>query len=176
MQSDARPKRPRRRPSSCSRVRQSRARGAYRVPQGDRAAIDVRFSPVQPQLPLHREVLRGKGFIYLDQVEILYPEAGPVQRLPRGRHRPYPHDIRIDPRHAPRNDTPQRRHPQGPGALERGHDHGRRSVIDAAGVAGSHHPIFLEDRGQGSQVVHRGIGLVLIAVHDDGSPSAPRAA
>src|SRR5712692_342470 len=128
-----------------------RPRGAYRVPQGDRAAIDVRFSPVQPQLPLHREVLRGKGFIYLDQVEILYPEAGPVQRLPRGRHQPYPHDIRIDPRHAPRNDTPQRRHPQGPGALERGHDDGRRSVIDAAGVAGGHHPVFLEDRGQGSQ-------------------------
>jgi len=40
-----------------------------------------------------------------------------VQRLPRGRHRPYAHDIRIDPRHAPRNDATQGRGPQGPGAL-----------------------------------------------------------
>jgi hypothetical protein len=47
-----------------------------------------------------------------------------VQRLPRGRHRPYAHDIRIDPRNASRNDAAQGRRPQGPGALERGHNHG----------------------------------------------------
>src|SRR5438445_9505807 len=42
-----------------------------RVADGDRAAVHVGPGPIQSQLPLHGEVLRGERLVHFDEVHLL---------------------------------------------------------------------------------------------------------
>src|SRR5919205_677248 len=57
----------------------SRSRGADRVPERDRAAIDVDLVPVEPQLAPIGERLRGKRLVDLDEVELVDRHADSVE-------------------------------------------------------------------------------------------------
>ena len=73
-QSVARPRRASRRRSSCSEADdQPRAAHPERVPDCDRAAVDVDPLRVEAELADHREALRGEGLVELDQVDAPRP-------------------------------------------------------------------------------------------------------
>src|SRR5438132_9254581 len=69
----------------------SRERMAYR----DRAAVHVRAIARQPQLLLHREVLRRERLVDLEQLEVGELCFMPLQRPPDRGRRPDAHDRRI---------------------------------------------------------------------------------
>ncbi len=60
----------------------ARARGADRVADRDRAAVDVDLVGVPAELLADRKRLRGEGFVGFDQVEIGDRPAGLLQRAP----------------------------------------------------------------------------------------------
>lgn len=65
------------------RVQNARARGADRVADGNRAAINVYDGRIPAHVLVHRASLCGKGFIGFDQIEILGFPASFLQRLAR---------------------------------------------------------------------------------------------
>src|SRR5690606_15915572 len=79
--------------------RQPRACHAERMPNGNRAAIDVQplIRDAQPLLTVHS--LRGEGLIELPQVDVLDLEAGTCQQPGNREHRADTHFIGFATRH-----------------------------------------------------------------------------
>src|SRR5919204_52230 len=65
------------------RQREARAGCAERMAQRDRAAIHVRALAIEPEVLLHREVLRREGLVDLDEVHVGHLETRPLERLTR---------------------------------------------------------------------------------------------
>src|SRR6266487_6856738 len=59
------------------------ATAAERVPQGDGAAVDVELLLVDLQLARTLQALCGKGFVELDQIDIVRAQSGALQDLAR---------------------------------------------------------------------------------------------
>src|SRR5439155_31944 len=70
----------------------ARAGGRQRVADGDGAAVHVRLRPVEPQLPLHGEILRSEGLVHLHQVHLLERHPGLLERLARRGRRADAHE------------------------------------------------------------------------------------
>src|SRR5580692_5767124 len=77
------------------------ARRADRMAERDRAAVDVDLRGIPAEVLVDRAGLRRKGFVCLDQVEVLDLPAGLLERGARGRDRAGAHDRRIDARVRP---------------------------------------------------------------------------
>src|SRR5215210_2420287 len=77
---------------------------------------------VDPPLVEARQGLRRERLVELDEAHVFHGDAGPFERLPRGRHRPYPHH--------------PRRHPGDRRALDPGH---RREAVCPCVLRGDHH-------------------------------------
>src|SRR5262245_19519419 len=73
------------------RQQQASARGAERVAERDRAAVDVALLAVELQLLLAAEVLRRERLVDLDQVEVTDLQAGLLARLLDRGHRAEAH-------------------------------------------------------------------------------------
>ncbi len=106
------------------------------MPQTDTGAVDVGRLAIQPQIPLTADVLGGKGFVELDQLEIVDGQVMAIQKVPDRRHRGETHDRRMAGTASGGDDFGQRRNAQRLGFVG-GHDHhGGRPVVDPRGVAG----------------------------------------
>ena len=102
------------------RAEQPGARAAERVADRDGAAVDVQLVVVDAQLAHGCEHLRGEGLVELDQVDVLDPKSGTVERLARRGHRADAHVGGVDAR--------RRRSPRcGPAARGRARSRARRS-------------------------------------------------
>ena len=73
---------------------------AERVPEGDRAAVDVELVDVDAELAVGRDHLRGERLVDLDEVDVVDRHAGARQRLRERLDRPEAHDLRGQPGHA----------------------------------------------------------------------------
>ena len=81
---------------SCSRLGgQLRAGAAQRMPQRDRAAIDIHaVHRIQAQSLDHGQRLRREGFVQFDQVDLVQRQPRQLERLGDGVHRTDPHLLR----------------------------------------------------------------------------------
>src|SRR5689334_11360344 len=80
------------------RGQQARPRAAQRVAERDRAAVDVQPLLVDAELAGAGDDLRGEGLVQLDEVDVVYPQAGRRERLRRRVQRTDPHHRWIDSR------------------------------------------------------------------------------
>src|SRR4051794_41008534 len=55
---------------------QASARCTQRMPQGDGSAVDVDFLAIKAQFFFNSQVLGSKGFVYLDQVDVVQSQSG----------------------------------------------------------------------------------------------------
>src|ERR1700682_6619989 len=74
-----------------------RDRGADRVAERDRPAIDVELVGIEAQIFTDRAGLRGEGLVGLDEVGVADRPAGFVQGHAASGDRPTAHDRRVDP-------------------------------------------------------------------------------
>ena len=56
----------------------ARAGAADRMPEGDRAAVNVELRAIEAQVALARQHLRGERFVQLDEVDVVESDAGVV--------------------------------------------------------------------------------------------------
>src|SRR5260221_1755490 len=71
----------------------ARTGGAERVPERQGAAVDIGLGEIDAEIADAGERLRGKGFVELDDVDVLHRKAGALQRLLGRRDRTDPHDL-----------------------------------------------------------------------------------
>ena len=129
----------------------ARARGADRVADGDRAAVDVHLGGVPAEVLVDRQRLGGEGFVGLDQVEVVGLPAGALQHLAGGGDRAGAHHRGIDAGGGEAGDAGQRGQ-AALGGFGGGHQDQRRgAVIDAGGVAGGDRAVLGEG---GTQLGH----------------------
>ncbi|EAU67365.1 hypothetical protein STIAU_7928 [Stigmatella aurantiaca DW4/3-1] len=148
----------------------ARARGAQRVPHRDGSAVDVGPITWQAQLLLHRQVLRGKGLVHLEEIHVSQATLGALQQPPDRRRGADAHHLGITPGDAPVDQPRDGLQPvllhEAPG----GHHHGAGPVTDAAGRARVHHPVLLEELGQLAQPLHGGVRTVVLVAGHHGVP------
>ena len=149
------PNRPPRRRSSWIRCSgDAGAAGPERVPDRDGAAVHVGPVARQPELLLHRQVLRREGLVHLEEVEVGELRPGPGHGVPDRRHRADAHDRGVDAGDAPVDEPGQRREPASVGPRAARHDQHGGAVGDAAGRAGVDDAVLLEDLGELAQPLH----------------------
>ena len=86
---------------------------ANRVPDGDRATIDVDPGRVNAQFLVDGTGLGGKGFVQLEQIHVGGVPACAREGLARGRHGPHAHGGRVQTRGSERCNARQRLEAQG---------------------------------------------------------------
>ncbi len=74
------------------------SRASKRMPDGDRAAVDIDQLRVALELINDGNGLRGERLVDLEQCQVTDLPAGPAQRLAHRRHRPDPHVVGVHPR------------------------------------------------------------------------------
>src|SRR5213080_4584775 len=126
-----------------------------RVTDRDRAAIDVGFGAVEPQLFLDREVLRCERFVHLDQVHLFQLHPGLLERFAGRRRRPDPHVLGLDPYHRPRDEPAEGLEAVRFGELLACDHRSRGAVHDPGGVAGGDEPVLFEVRLEAQQHLQR---------------------
>src|ERR1700733_185209 len=137
------------------RNHQSRPGRRQRMPQRNRPAIHIRLIAIQSQNFLYRQILRRKRFVHFDAIHLLQRQPRQLQRALRRRHRPNPHNPRIDSRRSPRHNPSNRlKPPILSDRLPRNHNR-RRPIHNSARVPRRHNPIFLKRRRQLLQNFHR---------------------
>ena len=114
----------------------------------DRAAVYVHLRGIPTKPFVDGARLRGKGFVGLNQVQIVRAPAGEFQRLLRGRDRACAHDRRVDARGRPGDNPRQRLDATLLRAFGRHQDDRGGAVIDARGITGRDRTVFLERRTQ----------------------------
>src|SRR5262249_23251112 len=81
-----------------------RPRGAERMAQRDRAAVDVHLVAVELQRLLAREVLRGERLVDLEQVDVPEREPRLLDHATDRRNGPDSHDARLNAHDVPGDD------------------------------------------------------------------------
>jgi hypothetical protein len=122
---------------------------AERVPDGDRAAVDVDPVLVGLELVYHRDRLRRERLVDLEQVHLVQPPAGPAQGPVHRGHRPDAHVVRV---HAGRGGArvPGQRPDAGPADRVRGHQQqGGGAVVQRRGIAAGDRAVLAEGRALG---------------------------
>ncbi len=118
------------------------------VSQGDCAAVHVGAFAIEPQLLLHRQVLRRERFVHLDQIHVLERETRPLQRAPRRGHGSDPHRPGVHSRRRPRHQPADRGEAALGGIPLAREDQRRGTVADPGCVARGHHAVLPEIRRQ----------------------------
>src|SRR5262245_51534103 len=80
--------------------REHRSGRADGMAQTDRAAVGVGLLRIELEVACDRERLHRERLVRLDDVHLLDLEPGLLERLLRGRHRAYAHDLGVDARQA----------------------------------------------------------------------------
>src|SRR5699024_737937 len=123
---------------TCEGREDAHAGRAHGVAQRDAGAVHVRALEVglaEAPFAGDRQRLRGEGLVELDEVEVLDPQTGAVQRdLGRG-DRADAHRARRDARHAPADDADERLEAQLLRLRAGRDDRGCRTVVLTGGVA-----------------------------------------
>src|SRR5579859_6378363 len=78
--------------------RKDATRGTDRMAKRNAGSIRIGLRRIETEVLRHGTSLRGERLIALDHVDLAQRQTGPLQREPRCRHRPDPHDLRIDTR------------------------------------------------------------------------------
>src|ERR1700729_64137 len=138
--------------------REPRSGGSERVPEGDRAAVRVKFLSSGVHLAQTGQHLRGKRLVDLEYGEIAHRDAAFFKCFGNRKGRADAHDRRIPSDHARRNKTAEPRHAVGFRALARGQNDRRGAIGNAAGIAGRDDSVFYETRRQFRELFHRQTG------------------
>ncbi len=125
---------------------QNGAGGAQRVAVGDRAAIWVEAKRIDRVLVQPGQRHAGEGLVDLEQINIVQPQAGPLEDAGRGRDRPIEHEHGVRADGDPGDDARQRLQAVAAHGAFRGNQQGRRAVADLAAVSSRDDAIGLEDR------------------------------
>src|SRR5918994_3779363 len=137
------------------RRHQLRARRTQRMPERDRAAVDVGPGEVGAVLLLPRQHHRGERLVDLEQIDLVERQSRPLHDLRRRRDRPLQHRHRIGPDHRETVEAgawPQAERLRLLGA----HDQYRRRAIgDLRRIAGGDLAVLLECRLQVGERLHR---------------------
>ena len=146
--------------------------------QGDARAVDVEalFEFVERATPAleHRQCLRRKGFVQLDQVHAVHREAGALEQLGNGGHGADAHARGFAPRHRPTREEGQRLQAERGQAVFGHHQAGRGGIVLLRGIAGRHDAV-LHDGLELAQGLQIGVGAhAFVAVHGDGFALAAR--
>ena len=160
------PYRPPRRRSSWSSVTTRRAPlDPERVPDRDRAAIDVDPLLVDPQLAHHGERLRGERLVQLHEIDLAELDAGSLEQPADGGDRSDPHHGGVDSRDGRADERSERLDAERPGVLlARDHERGG-AVVDPARVARRHRPAVAEGRPERGELLGRRVRTrVLVAI------------
>jgi len=70
--------------------------GSKRMSERNRSAIDIDLVAVETEFSFAGEVLHGKGFIDLKEIDVVHRQAGIAQSKRDGRYRTNPHDLGRD--------------------------------------------------------------------------------
>src|SRR2546421_8162974 len=84
---------------------QARPGCTQRMPESNRATIDVGPFAIETKLLFHRQVLRRERLINFNQVDIRKFQTGFLESLTSCRHRPDSHDLGLDASIGPANDA-----------------------------------------------------------------------
>ena len=125
---------------------QPRAAHPERMPERDRAAVDVDLLGIQAELVDARDRLAGERLVELDEVEVVDAEPGPRERLAGGRHGPEAHDRRVDAGDGGRHDPRHRPEARVARPLASTSEDRRRAVVDPGAVARGHGAALAERR------------------------------
>src|SRR2546421_6840430 len=137
-----------------------------RMAERDRAAVHVHLLLVQAELADDDETLRRERLVQLHEIDLVDPEARPLQQLPDRRARPDAHHARVDPCDGAADEAAQRLDAEFLRLLLAG-DHERGcSVVDAAGVARGHGPTLSKRRLQRSKLPGVGVGARMFVTFD----------
>src|SRR5262245_23806503 len=121
-----------------------RSRGAERMAERDRSAVDVHALAVELERLFDREILSRERLVDLEKIDLLQRDPRPREKPLDGGRRTDPHDARLDADHLPGGDASER----GPAGLlrhiGRSDDDRRAAVDDPAGVAGGHEAVLAE--------------------------------
>ena len=142
-----------------------------------RVPLAVGFRPIQPQLLLYGEVLRGERLVHFDKVHLLQFHPGLGERLTGRGGRADAHVLGLDADHRPRHQPPQWLQSLRCGERFARDHRRRRAVADPRGVPGGHQTVLLEVRLQATEPLERGLGphvlvgaeLDVLALHFDGN-------
>src|SRR5512147_3206664 len=103
-----------------------------RMAQGDRAAVDVHLGRIEAEFSHAGDRLGSKGFVELDEVEVLDAEPHPRQQLPGRRDRAESHHGGIHPGNGASHDAGKWPGAKSPGRLPAHHRECRRPIVDTA--------------------------------------------
>src|SRR5438445_8853871 len=130
------------------------SRRPQRMSECNSAAVYIHFFAVEAQLFFHRQVLRSKGFVYFDQINVVECESGFLQRDLRRRHRATAHNFRIDASNAPTDDSAERLEVTLLCGLKRHDCDSGATIHNATGIPCRHGPVLAESRLQLGQAFH----------------------
>src|SRR5215218_8688388 len=123
--------------------RKDRACGPDRVSERDRAAEGVELLLRHPELATDGDRYGGEGFVRLDHVQVVHRESGLLDGGLGGGDHAGPHHRGIDAGDGGGDEPTGHGEIELPGLLLAGHEHHRRAVVDAAGVARGHRAAVL---------------------------------
>src|SRR5713101_4252466 len=90
------------------RDHQPRSGRSQRMSQRNRSTIHVHLFAIESQFFLHSQILRRERLVHLNQVDVIQSQPRALQRNLRRRHRTAPHQLRIDTRNSPIDNSSQR--------------------------------------------------------------------
>ena len=137
---------------------------AERVPDRDRAAVDVHPLLVEAELAHDGEALRRERLVQLDEIELVDGHPGAVEELAHGRDGPDAHHRRVDAGGRRAGEHAERLDPERPRPLL-ARDHERRgTVVDPARVARGDRPALPERRLQRRELLDRRVRPRMLVV------------
>ena len=120
------------------------------------------------------ERLRRERLVELDEIEVADGEAGPLQRLARGRDRADAHDRRIDAGDGRRDDPGHRPQAELAGPVRLDQQDRGRAVVDARAVAGRDRAALGSEGGpQAGQRLDGRVGARMLVAIDDERVALP---
>src|SRR4051812_1145752 len=152
----------------------ARARRRERMSDGDGPSVDVGILAGEPQILLHRQVLRSERLVHLEQVEVLEARLVPLESPADGWRGTDSHDRRIAARGAPAEELADGLETALLGELPGGNDQRSGAVADAARRSGVDDAVLLEDFRKLGEALDGGVGaVVLVAAEVDGLALLP---
>src|SRR5260221_9669116 len=145
----------------------ARTGGAERVPERQGAAVDIGLGEIDAEIADAGERLRGKGFVELDDVDVLHRKAGALQRLLGRRDRTDPHDLGRAAGDGDALDARQNRQLVARSIVLGADEHGRGAVGQRRGGPRGHGSRRIESRRERRKRLLAGVGPnAAIAVDD----------
>ena len=140
---------------------------AERMTERDRAAVDVDLVELMPRCLADGITWAANASLISTRSMSSMRHAGAGHRLTAGLDRAETHDLGVEPGHARRHDPGERREAEllGPGVAH--HHHGRRAVVEGAGVAGGDLAVGAEHRLEPGELLGGGaVAWAVVGRHD----------